>query len=732
MGSSSSGPGLPSFIVTLATMFIIAGMSSVLRPERHQHHVHPDRPDDDRRRSARRALQLEAVAQVRRATSDLYVSVVWWIVIALVGAYVLGRTQVRQLDRRRRRLARAPRATSASRSRGSRSRCSPSTAFSASILAGLQSMQFASADIQRGGGYELTAITMAVIGGCLLTGGYGSVAGHARSGRSRSAWPSIGHRVRLDQRRLEHDRDRDAAPARPSSSTTGSGAASPACARAEGARHDDVHRPLRPAPSPAGDAPPLLEARNISKYFGAVVALEDVSLTVRAGEINCLLGDNGAGKSTLIKTLSGVHPPDDGTLAVDGQPVQFGSPRDALNAGIATVYQDLSVMPLMSISRNFFLGNEPTVGFGPFRRFDSAKAARIAREEMKNIGIDVRDTEQLVGTLSGGERQTLAIARAEYFGARVLILDEPTSALGVKESAIVLRHAISARNTRPRRDLHHPQRPARPADRRLVHDPDPRPVRWHLQAGRAQRQRAAPPDGRRRGARGAPGRSRDARPARGARRGRPDGPTRQRGGRGRRVRRGRPASTSNPEATAWRRPSAMSPGRPGSRRPPSAGCWPAIGRARPETRDRVFEAARELGYRPSGVARSLRQRATRTLGLIVTDIENPFFPQLVRAVEDAARDLGYAILLCNAADDPEREAGLSRPARRPLGRRRRDRRQQPRRPPPRVAGRRPPADRPRQLHGPGDRPAVDRLRQPRGRRPRGRGISPSSAMSASG
>jgi simple sugar transport system ATP-binding protein len=199
------------------------------------------------------------------------------------------------------------------------------------------------------------------------------------------------------------------------------------------------------AATPASGAP-LLEARNISKYFGAVVALEGVSLTVRAGQITCLLGDNGAGKSTLIKTLSGVHPPDDGTLAVDGSPVQFSSPRDALDAGIATVYQDLSVMPLMSISRNFFLGNEPTIGFGPFRRFDSEKAATIAREEMHNIGIDVRDTDQLVGTLSGGERQTLAIARAEYFGARVLILDEPTSALGVKESAIVLRHAIAARN----------------------------------------------------------------------------------------------------------------------------------------------------------------------------------------------------------------------------------------------------------------------------------------------
>ena len=196
----------------------------------------------------------------------------------------------------------------------------------------------------------------------------------------------------------------------------------------------------------AADQTPLLEARDISKYFGAVVAIEGVSLEVRAGQVTCLLGDNGAGKSTLIKTLSGVYRPDKGTLAVDGQPVEFGSPRDALDAGIATVYQDLSVMPLMSVTRNFFLGNEPTVGIGPFKRFDLPKAAGIAREEMKRIGIDVRDTDQAVGTLSGGERQTLAIARAEYFGARVLILDEPTSALGVKQSAIVLRHIVAARN----------------------------------------------------------------------------------------------------------------------------------------------------------------------------------------------------------------------------------------------------------------------------------------------
>jgi len=191
---------------------------------------------------------------------------------------------------------------------------------------------------------------------------------------------------------------------------------------------------------------PVLEARDIVKNFGRVMALRGVSLSVKAGEINCLLGDNGAGKSTLIKTLSGVYRPDEGQLYMDGQPVTLASPHDAQKRGIATVFQDLAVLPLMSVSRNFFLGNEPTKGRGPFRRFDMAYADRTAQEHMREIGIEVRDTSQLVGTMSGGERQTLAIARAEYFGARVLILDEPTSALGVKQAAIVLRHIVRARS----------------------------------------------------------------------------------------------------------------------------------------------------------------------------------------------------------------------------------------------------------------------------------------------
>jgi len=191
---------------------------------------------------------------------------------------------------------------------------------------------------------------------------------------------------------------------------------------------------------------PLIEVDGVSKAFGNVRALSDITMAVRAGEVHCLLGDNGAGKSTLIKILSGVHAPDTGQMRIDGTPVRFGSPRDALGAGIATAYQDLAMIPLMSISRNFFLGSEPTKGFGPFRRLDVAKADEITRVELNRMGIAVRDTSQPVGTLSGGERQSVAIARAVYFGARILILDEPTAALGVKEAGVVLRYIVRARD----------------------------------------------------------------------------------------------------------------------------------------------------------------------------------------------------------------------------------------------------------------------------------------------
>jgi simple sugar transport system ATP-binding protein len=176
-----------------------------------------------------------------------------------------------------------------------------------------------------------------------------------------------------------------------------------------------------------------------------VIALSGVSLTVNRGEVMCLLGDNGAGKSTLIKTLAGVHKPTSGEFLVDGQHVTFTSPRDALDAGIATVYQDLAMIPLMSVTRNFFMGREPVKGFWPFRYVDFDYCDEVTREEMHRIGIDVRDPNQAVGTLSGGERQCVAIARAVYFGAKVLILDEPTSALGVAQTSMVLKYIHQVR-----------------------------------------------------------------------------------------------------------------------------------------------------------------------------------------------------------------------------------------------------------------------------------------------
>jgi len=182
-----------------------------------------------------------------------------------------------------------------------------------------------------------------------------------------------------------------------------------------------------------------LEARAVSKRFQGVDALRGVSVDVPRGEVTCLLGDNGAGKSTLIKILSGVHPPDRGEVAVDGERVRFRSPRDALDRGIASVYQDLAMIPLMPVARNFVLGREPTRGRGLARRVDWGEAAEVTRRELGNVGIRLRDPSQPVGTLSGGERQCVAIARAVYFGASVLILDEPTSALGVREAGLVLR-----------------------------------------------------------------------------------------------------------------------------------------------------------------------------------------------------------------------------------------------------------------------------------------------------
>ncbi|WP_229070014.1 ATP-binding cassette domain-containing protein [Actinoplanes sp. DH11] len=191
---------------------------------------------------------------------------------------------------------------------------------------------------------------------------------------------------------------------------------------------------------------PLIEMEAVGKSYGAIRALKDINLRVNAGEVTCVLGDNGAGKSTLIKIMSGLHPHNEGILRVDGTELRFGSPREALDHGIATVYQDLAVVPLLEVWRNFFLGSELTAGRYPLAGLRVGQMREIADAELRKMGIEVKDINQPIGTLSGGQRQCVAIARAVYFGARVLILDEPTAALGVKQSGVVLKYVAAARD----------------------------------------------------------------------------------------------------------------------------------------------------------------------------------------------------------------------------------------------------------------------------------------------
>ncbi|PNG97510.1 Ribose import ATP-binding protein RbsA 2 [Streptomyces malaysiensis] len=202
------------------------------------------------------------------------------------------------------------------------------------------------------------------------------------------------------------------------------------------------------ATAPAAAAPadePVIRLRGVGKLYGNVRALEGIDLAVRPGRVTCVLGDNGAGKSTLIKIISGLHQHDEGEYLVDGEPVKLNNPRDALGMGIATVYQDLATVPLLPVWRNFFLGSELTRGPWPVRRLDIQRMKKITDEELSAMGIHLDNLEQPIGTLSGGQRQSVAIARAVHFGARVLILDEPTAALGVKQSGVVLKYIAAAR-----------------------------------------------------------------------------------------------------------------------------------------------------------------------------------------------------------------------------------------------------------------------------------------------
>ena len=183
---------------------------------------------------------------------------------------------------------------------------------------------------------------------------------------------------------------------------------------------------------------PIIEARKVSKHFGHVSALREVDLTLGQSEVLGVVGDNGAGKSTLMKILSGVHPQSSGQLLIEGQPVRFSNPGDARRLGIEMVYQDLALAGNMRIDENIFLGREQTRRIGPFRLVDHKANQQKAMAHLDNLRIHVKSVGQRVEDLSGGQRQAVAVARATAFDAKVVIMDEPTAALAVKEVAKVL------------------------------------------------------------------------------------------------------------------------------------------------------------------------------------------------------------------------------------------------------------------------------------------------------
>ena len=190
---------------------------------------------------------------------------------------------------------------------------------------------------------------------------------------------------------------------------------------------------------------PEIELQRVTVRYGSVAALSRVSATVPAGEITCVLGENGSGKSTLVAVLSGLRRHDEGQLLLSGGPVHFGSPRQARAAGIATVWQDLAVAPLLSIWRNFFLGAEPTRGIWPLRRLDIDRARETTVRAMARVGMTGLDPDQPASTLEAGARQSLAIARALHFGARALVVDEPTAPLTVAQQTLLLQSIVTAR-----------------------------------------------------------------------------------------------------------------------------------------------------------------------------------------------------------------------------------------------------------------------------------------------
>jgi len=332
--------------------------------------------------------------------------------------------------------------------------------FTAGVAGVVVAVQYFSIDANRGVGWELIAIAMTVIGGTLLTGGYGSVLGTVLGAFMyamvnagllliglQGYWVNIFlgivvlvavliNRVVIDRFVMSPDRRALEQPIIVAHEAGPSGGAVVADAAKAGALRLSVSATT-----------PVVALRDVTMSFQSVTALRNISIEAHRGKVLALLGDNGAGKSTLIKLLSGVYRPTSGSVEVDGRPVTLRSAHDARAAGISTVFQDLAVWDLMSIARNMVLGNEPLKRFGPLRIYDAKKADRISTDALAALGVDLRRRlSDPAATLSGGQKQAVAIARAIVYGSRCLILDEPTAALAVRQTQQVLDQVRRARD----------------------------------------------------------------------------------------------------------------------------------------------------------------------------------------------------------------------------------------------------------------------------------------------
>jgi simple sugar transport system permease protein len=418
-------------------------------------------------------------------------SMLWFLVIGALGTFLLLRTRFGNWIQARGQNEQAARNLGVPVDRTTVALFALTSALAA-VVGIIQVARFSSVDALRGEGMELQAVAVTVIGGTLLSGGYGSVIGTVLgavtfgmiqvglvlAGAPGHFFRTLTGLIVVGAVILNTDVARRMARSRPlrgfhrgsEGADAAISAATPLSVPRDPREGEIVSVTSRPTTDQEGDrsaasgrddlsawprridpipprAVPIIEAVNVSKAFGPTTALVDASLKAYPGRILALIGDNGAGKSTLIKILSGVFPPDRGELRFRGKPVTFTNPAQARQLGIATVFQDLAVCELLSITRNVVLGREPVKGFGPFRWLDLRRAEEMTRSAFNQLGVRwERRFDERGMNISGGERQSLAIARAMFFGSSLLILDEPTSALAVRQAARVLDHIARARD----------------------------------------------------------------------------------------------------------------------------------------------------------------------------------------------------------------------------------------------------------------------------------------------